>query len=134
VWGAGLSTYTAAARHNEKRGHVKVRFTLAYPTGAGGMGPPHYNITAANTGDRPVTLNGVGIQLPGGQHVYVMSPLMISLPCLLQQGQSVGELVEVEEVHTQIRSAGFAGRVAVRGFFDDAVGSKHRSPPRTVTL
>ena len=134
VWGAALSTYTAVARRNEKRRGIKVRFVVVYPTGAGGIGPAHFSVEAANAGDRTTTLTGVGIALPRDKNIYVLRPQMVSFPCDLRSGQSVSELIVESEVRSQLRNEGFSGTVRLRGFYDDVFGAKHLSKPKTIEL
>jgi hypothetical protein len=113
---------------------VKVGLTYAYPTGFGGIGPAHFAIEAFNTSDRTTTLTGVGIALPGDNNMYVVRPESVAFPRELAGGQSVSELIAVDEVCSQMRDRGLSGRVRVRGFYDNALGGKHLSKPKAIDL
>lgn len=67
---------------------VTVTARTAMPTYGAEVGDPHLQITAANKGRSPVTVNSLGLKLPDGRHLAIMewAPWSASIPHRLEPG------------------------------------------------
>lgn len=92
-------------------------------------------VTAMNPGERAVSLESTGFLLPNGSSLVIFgSNTTTGLPVDLQEGQSVMAWVELAEVVTQLRQAGYRGRVKLRGFVRSAIGAEYKSKPWKIDL
>lgn len=79
---------------------VVVTATQAFPTYGPGVGEPHVNVTASNSGRSPVTVKGWGLRFPDGQTMVFPNPVPWSdpLPNRLEPGADASWYVPTVEV------------------------------------
>lgn len=127
-YGAILATYTAVTESRAKRRVVTVKLTngfLAFGTHISNL---HLFIEAANPGSRPVTIVAMGILLPDGETMYMPpSPGAAQLPLELGEGKNCRVWVGARDCASELPRAGYSGVIKLRGFADDATGTRYVS-------
>jgi len=74
LYGAVLSTYTLLSNRSDRRRHVKVDLSMGFLTFPDRLSSHMLLVTASNPGNRPVTVCGVGINLPNKKHLFFQHP------------------------------------------------------------
>jgi hypothetical protein len=127
-YGAVLSTYNAVMARLDKRRRVKVTLGYSIPWRPGEDNDPCLQITAANLGDRAVTLGSASIRLPDGRGLIFTSPYhSVTFPHRLEPGSSCDVLIEVLEVAQLLKKNGLSGKVKLRGVYGSAVAPPYLS-------
>lgn len=135
VYGAGLSTYIFLVRRKEKQRRINVQIKFGFTPIGPDIGPQMIFVEASNPGNRTVRLTSVGLLLPDGRQMVWIHPVgTTSLPHDLGEGQSCNMWMPAEELEEQLAHNGFRGRIKVRGFFGDALGKKHQSKRKALTI
>lgn len=131
VYGAILATYTQLAMRREKKRRIAVELSFGFPEIPGiGLGPQVLFLSASNPGDRSVSLNGSGLLLPDERTLVFPDPEGdVTFPCDLEEGKSCRVWIPTDTLARELRKAGLSGGVKLVGFYNDALGDRHKSKP-----
>lgn len=129
VIGAALTATKLIQRHHEKRFQTNVKLAHGIPTFSDGrLGPDVMLIEAMNPGLRSVTLTSCGILLPNRK--TLVCPFWSggpNLPYDLSAGKNCLKWMETIPIAQALLGAGYEHKVKLVGFYDDALGVRHRS-------
>ena len=89
---------------------VAVTVNNAFPTYGRDIGEHHVGINAANTGRAPVTVAGMGIELPSRENMLIIEPTAFStpLPHRLEPGSSADFYILADQVRKIARERGYS--------------------------
>ena len=136
LYGAVLSTLVFLDQRSKDKSQVKVSLTFGMIEFIGqGLSDPQLLITAANTGNRPVTLSSAFLQLPNGKTVVFPRPLStVNFPHELQPGKNCIVWSEPEKIAAELREEGFTGTTKLKGAYRDETGKEYMSKPLKFNL
>lgn len=135
IYGAALSTFNWRQAVRRERRLVRVTMATKMVTYSdGSLGPPFAQIEAANIGHRPVTIDSLFIELPGGKRMFATShdafPERDSrLPIELGDGGTVRLYMPYADIGNALHSAGIRGEVNLTPAASDSAGGTHRGTP-----
>lgn len=121
----GIINFVAARRDKQRRVIVQLaNGVLAQPPAF----PPALIITAMNPGQMPVKLSEVGLLLPQGKVMYMTEPLSdVRYPHDLASGHRCQTWAYMHDTALYLQTQGICGKVELRGFYRDALGSTYTS-------
>ncbi len=132
VYAAILSTYNLYVSRKERKRHVKVELSFAFPFYGPRLGENSLMLTVLNPRNQSVSLAGVGILLPNKRQVVFFPDLTNSdfqLPFELTGGNSCRVWTGVRGLAETVRNEGFSGQVKLVGFCRDQIGTTYKSKP-----
>ncbi len=114
---------------------IQVRITNGFHTLTGQLSEWMLFVGAVNPGDRTVTLVGCGLELPDGSSIVIYGTQSEKgMPVELQEGKGNTAWVAMSEVESVLRQGGYKGKVKVRGFYRNALGTTYKSKPWPIDL
>lgn len=89
---------------------VKVTVSNDFPVAGPEIGDLHVGINAANTGRSPITVTGVGIELPSNENMVItgLPRFSTTLPHRLEPGSSAAWHVPADEVWQICKERGYS--------------------------
>jgi hypothetical protein len=89
---------------------VKVTISNDFPVAGPDIGDLHVGINAANTGRAPITVTGVGIELPSKENMIVpgLPYFSATLPYRLEQGSSAAWHIPADQVWRVCKERGYS--------------------------
>lgn len=129
VYGAFVSTYNLVVAGRQRTRQITV--TLARGLLTLGADPTTmFFLTAANPGDRTVTLTGCHLLLPNRKKLVMpRAQGTVTFPHELQEGKNCTFWFRVREVVGALAAEGFRGEVALIAVFTDALDRTYSSDP-----
>jgi len=127
LYGAGLSTYTLIMSiSNQKR---KVTATLTWGVIGDNQRPSWvFFLTAANPGNRTVTLSTPYILLPNGKRFVIpQMPGNVVFPHDLEEGKNCIAWFPISDVIQALTDEGYQNNISIIGVFTDALGTDYKS-------
>jgi hypothetical protein len=131
LYGAGLSTIIAVREWRARNPNIKVEvsegsFGLAVGAWSGHM----IFCDALNRGQKAITLQMVGFQLPNGEQFVIPYPSpYVRFPYDLLPEKSCKVFTSASDLAMHLRLEGWPQRVSLVGFYNDDVGRRYRSKP-----
>jgi hypothetical protein len=130
----GTLGYLATRRATKKSTESQVRVNISFGFRTYGVDVDEEQqviLQGVNSGVRRVVLASAGLNLPGGhQLVWTHPEAERPLPCEVSESQRCLLWMPLEAVKEAVRRAGFSGAVDVVGYFQDTLGTEHRSKPK----
>ena len=124
IYGAALATYTY---FSSKRIKIKVvletRFLTHNPQ-------PMFALEASNHGKIAVTLDSMGINIPGKNTVSFFPEypsISISLPHELVPGKSGSIYINIRNLAVTLKNSGYSGTIDITGFYRDQLDRTFKS-------
>ena len=130
IYGAILTTYTIIKSNKEKERQVLVSLSQGWRPRLqnGSLGRQLLFITAANPGNRDVTVNIPSLEMPDGKGLVTPIPLTnVLFPYRLKEGSNCAIWIEMNEVKKSLIEIGYSGKVKLWGKVSDAVGKVYKS-------
>ncbi|MEE9591865.1 MAG: hypothetical protein V3W26_05065 [Thermodesulfobacteriota bacterium] len=114
--------YRFTSKSKEKKGPVKVELRIG-PVPGTDEGPLKLIITALNTDDESIVLDGPGIRLPDNRDVILPMPLgRIRFPCVLQKNEDCCVWTDAMTLAQNLNARGYSGRCPIVGYFNSGLG------------
>ena len=132
LYGAVLSTIIAVREWNARRPSIRVEVSEGTVYLALGVSSDHsLFIEAANEGHKAVTLSMVGYVLPDGTRWSIPRPLgNVTFPYELLPEKRCVAYTPAHKLAADMNDLGYLSKVSLIGYYDDAVGRRHKSKPR----
>ena len=132
LYGAILSTYSIWSRRQEQKRKLKVSLNYGLTLNLLSQGKPPLMLilSAVNIGKKTVTLTMMGLILPTKDKKYLafLHPnSLVSFPYDLIEGKSCSVYAEPKEVANELKQLGYSGKINLKGYYKDAIGSKYIS-------
>jgi hypothetical protein len=136
IYAAVLATAVAAYdgyvgwKSRQPNIRVEVSEGATHMTELGDWSAHRIFVQAYNRGQKTVNFTMVGIILPDGQKLAIPYPLgCLTLPCELMPERSCQAELAPNKLAQELRAMGFAEKVSLVGYYNDAVGRRHTSKP-----
>ena len=136
IYGAILSTILAILEvgrfyieRQERKPKMEVQITYGLTKTGREVSEPLINLTAANVGDRAISLTSPpSLLLPDGKKMIMISAeSSVIFPYDLLPGKSCMVWEENSKVARGLNKEGYSGVIEIVGEFTDAIGNKYRS-------
>jgi hypothetical protein len=129
IYGALLSTYSVWTARQEHKREVKVELSYGLKTNPiSGVSPTLLILSALNTGTKTVTLSSTGLILPRKKYLFFPRPESnVTFPYDLPEGKSCSIWIATEELANDLKREGYSGRIALKGYYRDAIGGYYKS-------
>ena len=131
-YGAILSTISIWYARQEQKRKLKVSLRYGFSLDPLSQGKPPLMpiLSAYNIRKKTVTLTMVGLILPTKDKKYLdlLRPNSnVSFPHDLLEGKSCDVYIEPKELTNQLKKEGYSGKISLKGYYKDAIGSKYIS-------
>ncbi len=127
-YGAALSTYLLVAPRIKLQRSLQVHVTIGYLNQSAGLSEPMLMISATNRGQKPITLNAVGLNLPGsGPVMFLRTEGDVSMPHALASSKTCRFWIPAQRVARALKESGASGRVRIVGLLADEMDRAYRS-------
>ena len=127
LYGAALSTYSVVASRRDKKRHILVTVSHAVMVPAG-VQKDVVALTAANPGDRAVTLGLATLTLPNGWNVVpARSNSEVAFPYELPEGKSCTCWIDSPELAAVVAEQGYRSSVKLVATYRSVLGATYRS-------
>jgi len=87
-------------------------------------------LTAINTGNKTVTLSGMGLILPRKEKnlFAILRPdSLVTFPHDLDSGKNCSVYLDPKNLAEELREEEFSGVIKVKGYFRDGIGNRYKS-------
>jgi len=133
AYGAALATYVAVVQRRDKRPRLDVNLSYGFLTFGSTLSDQQLLLTAANIGERPITIASGVIMLPDKtQVISFANNSSAQFPHQLEVGKSMTVWFELRPLVAQLRAKGHKGTIKVRAKFSDQTSREYLS--RTTDL
>ena len=135
VYAAGLSTYVAVVQRRDKRPQIEAKLAFGFLTFGPRLSDQQLLLTAANVGERTVTLAAGGLLLPDKSQVISFANNSTDrFPHQLEAGKSMTMWFELGPLIGRLAERGHSGTVKVRAMFRDQTSREYLSSPLQLDL
>lgn len=123
--------YNAVKQYYTSKLNIKIKIGMGFLTHEiRGLSETMVFLSAANNGERAVTLSSGSFQLPDKASIAIFRPQSdVTFPHELLPKKSCQIWVEAKEIARMIRSRGWSGKVKLIGVYGDRVGRSYKSKP-----
>ena len=131
-YGAILSTISIWYTRQEQKRELKVSLRYGFSLNPRSQGKPPLMLilSAYNIRKKTVTLAMWGFILPTKDKKYFDSfrpNSYVSFPHDLLEGKSCDVYIEPKELANELKQEGYSGKISLKGYYKDAIGSKYIS-------
>jgi len=127
--GLTVSVTALSLQFRQHRERVRVKTTNGFFLGVG-LSEPMLIVTAANLGQRAVTLSSCMLKLPDGKSLMMPPTQRQSLPFELGPGKSCSQFIPLSQLGESLRPL-FSGKVKLVAQFGTESGHDFRAKPYT---